>query len=503
MIFMATWCGGIATIQNVLDLLFTWLYYDYMITNTEQKMKHTRLAVCILFAASLAACGGGGGGSTPVVTPPVAAAPTATVTLSTVKAKAGDNVVVTWSSTDATSCVGSDALSTSATSGTSAVSAAVGQTKFTLTCTGPGGNKVASATLGVPLPVLASSQENKLVADAAMGPQFLPTFTNGEVLSAGYAYADFHQDGEYSMVAFTMDTTKKDSAGVLTSPGKIHFFKKSGKNWVDSTAGVLADTTGCIAPRKIIVADFNGDGKPDVFAACHGYDAPPYPAEKQHFLLSQTDGTYKHEITSFDCFCHGASAAELDKKGFASILVADQIVEKTPYFLVNNGGTFVADYTKLPKSLYNKQTWTAELLDVNKDGTYDVFLAGADVGATLADMSAVQQNPTIYYNDGSNSFVNAKTLVLPANAATGMTLDVLVSGNNAYLLRTDMPSTQSNYTSALIQKIDLTTLATSTIYSHTGEFAGTIADKTWFPWMTFYGDKIVSQNAQYGVSVGK
>lgn len=480
---MATWCGGIATIQNVLDLLFTWLYYDYMITNTEQKMKHTRLAVCILFAASLAACGGGGGGSTPVVTPPVAAAPTATVTLSTVKAKAGDNVVVTWSSTDATSCVGSDALSTSATSGTSAVSAAVGQTKFTLTCTGPGGNKVASATLGVPLPVKATSNLNAKSLNIA--PKVMPTYTStaeySESAGSGVAFGDFQQTGELSLIVVTnrvaLNPNKPNPAGV------VHFYKYVDGKPVDVTSAMLADTTGCIAPRRALVADFNNDDKPDVFVSCHGAEFGPmasWAGEQPRIILSQADGTYKNTPAPITCYCHGSSAGDITGDGNIDILTSDinRARDGRSSFVLLRGdghGNFTedptgfmaqeADYAMLGKAFYNG-AFDVELIDFNNDGKLDVFLGTSEL-----------QNPSsIVLGDGAGKFNT--TLVTFAKGTSDYHLNDAVFANGFLYVYTNLNSDQYK---SQIRKYDLTTGQYVVIYD------GAQANPSW---STFNDDNI-------------
>ena len=45
-----------------------------------------------------------------------------------------------------------------------------------------------------------------------------------------------------------------------------------------------------IGPRKIVVADFNGDGWPDIFIADFGLDASPFPGNHNWLLLSARAG---------------------------------------------------------------------------------------------------------------------------------------------------------------------------------------------------------------------
>ena len=78
----------------------------------------------------------------------------------------------------------------------------------------------------------------------------------------------------------------------------------------------MVQINGCIHPRKAIVADFNGDGRPDIFVACHGYDATPFPGEANKVVLSQPNGTYVTSNASADVgFHHGAAAADLNGDG--------------------------------------------------------------------------------------------------------------------------------------------------------------------------------------------
>ena len=110
--------------------------------------------------------------------------------------------------------------------------------------------------------------------------------------------------------------------------------------------------------------------------------------------MSQSDGSYKNIDTGIVGYFHSVSAADLNRKGYADIVVTDGHVYPQPYFLINNGdGTFTPDYTKIPASTlpyyfpgfspvtpYAMPNYETELIDFNGDGKYDLFLGGNEVG---------------------------------------------------------------------------------------------------------------------------
>jgi hypothetical protein len=67
--------------------------------------------------------------------------------------------------------------------------------------------------------------------------------------------------------------------------------------------------------RWAVALPNNRDGRPDVYFACHGVDASPFPGEQPRVLLSQPDGTYKNVTIPITCYCHGASAADINGDG--------------------------------------------------------------------------------------------------------------------------------------------------------------------------------------------
>lgn len=458
----------------------------------------------------LAGCGGGGGGGGSSSAP----APTITMTFSQPKISVGQNSTLTWSSTNATSCAASGAWSgAQATSGTATQTpSSGGATTYTLTCSGAGGQTTQSTTLAVPIPVLASSYLNKIAAANAIGPQTLPA----EVAAGNaVAFGDFFQDGTYSMVTHTCGDTNCGSNG---RPGTIHFYKMTGGQWADHTSDILSDNSGCLHPRKAIVADFNGDGKPDVLFACHGLDQSPFPGEAMHMLLSQSDGTYKNvqvadsSGTPFTGFFHSASAADFNGKGFADVVVTDNVTAATPYFLKNNGdGTFTKD-TRLPAVVPYSTTgtppvlpctsnclgagiFTAELIDFNNTGKFDLFLGGNTPNTTMNGNWA----PTIFRNNGDNTYSQSNVTELPYDSTHAtVTLDVLSTNGVIYTTSTFLNASGSYYGFSEIQKN--VGLNLSQIWVGSSAFPN---GQTWINWIIPYQGKIDSLDSSYGVSVAE
>jgi hypothetical protein len=96
-------------------------------------------------------CSGAGGTATESVTVLVVGSmrtPTVTISANPTVIDAGTSSTLTWSSTDATSCIASDGWSGNrATAGSTSTGTLNFDTTFTLTCTGPGGSTSASVTV--------------------------------------------------------------------------------------------------------------------------------------------------------------------------------------------------------------------------------------------------------------------------------------------------------------------------------------------------------------------
>ena len=353
-----------------------------------------------------------------------------------------------------------------------------------------------------PIPVKLSSYENKTAASNAIGPQPRPDGAGNAI-----AFGDFFQDGTYSMVTHTLvyNNSLPYVAGSAnaTDYGSIHFWKSVNGTWVDKTPTLLSNTTGCLHARKAIVADFNGDGIPDIFFSCHGYDATPFPGESPHILLSQKDGTYKNvTLSNITCYCHSASAVDFNNNGYADIVATYNTGVSTPFFLKNNkDGSFTADFSRLPDSnaafnTYNQPIFSAELIAFNANGKYDLWLGGDEPGGNQSGWT-----PAILPNDGNNSYVTTTPIMLPlAGPQYGLPLDIVFINGSIYLNLTPIGNdTLAIYDGVAIQKIDYPSMSSSIIYSHTGNFGTNLSG--WIDWIVPFNGLIIAMNSTYTISI--
>ncbi|WP_286758492.1 VCBS repeat-containing protein [Ralstonia sp. RL] len=457
------------------------------------------LVVSFAVAIAIAGCGGGGNS---------APSPTVSLSLDQSKVRLGQSANLTWTTTNASSCVASGAWTGSqSTSGTSMQTPTTsGSNTYTLTCTGAGGTSTQTATLTVPIPVQNSSYLN--AKNIGISAQNLPVVdpTNFEGIQNGYAFGDFFQDGSLSLVAFT-ENDPLDASGPPTVPGKVHFFKKdSSGNWVEKTSAILTDTSGCVLPRKLVVADFNNDGVPDVFASCTGYDAAPYPGENYRALLSQADGTYKNVQLPFSGYAHSASAADVNGDGNVDIVVADMRGQggKTPiYFLMGDGkGGFTADYGRVdrPEFEYATSFWTVELIQDPTTKQFNLFAGGTEPYTTSTGGQGGGTSTVIIAGGATGDYANGTKTTLPVAQGYENVMDVIIKNNTAYILRV---LSEPFYGGVAIQKVDLASGSGALIYSHTGWYPGKYLNfpSPWFSWMVPNGSYIESLNAFYGVRV--
>jgi hypothetical protein len=220
-------------------------------------------------------------------------------------------------------------------------------------------------------------------------------------------YTDLDNDGDIDVFMSGGNGTSNPS------PVEIHINDGAGNFTLDNSL-IFGAEPGAIHPRKALLGDYNGDGKLDVFVAGHGYDQPPFPGEHPLLFLTTANGLeYSSNLEAYRGFFHAAASADIDNDGDIDIFVADN---QSPFFLINDGtGNFSRNTDRLTSEVNGKPLFTAELIDIDKDGYIDLIVAGHE----FEGMDTV-----IYWGSSSNTYLSTSKTVLPPVAGQGTIVDI-------------------------------------------------------------------------------
>ena len=207
----------------------------------------------------------------------------------------------------------------------------------------------------------------------------------------------------------------------------------------------------CLHPSQIVPAHLNNDEFLDFIIPCHDYDAMPYPGEHSVVVLSDGVNNYNvSRITKQLSFYHDGASADFDGDGNADILLVD--AKKLRVFLNDGDGKFTSSDKYFPQFVTWKGAFSTEILDVNDDGHFDVFVAGHE-----DDKHGKQ--PTIFLlGSKRNKFSKKQKLLVPPVQGYGVVLDVIKKGKNLFILRTG--SGDRFYKGALVQHVSIDSLET-------------------------------------------
>jgi FG-GAP-like repeat len=169
--------------------------------------------------------------------------------------------------------------------------------------------------------------------------------------------------------------------------------------------------------REVLTADFNRDGRPDVFIADHGHvnDSDPSAGRagaQQHLILSTADGHLVDATANLPqqlTFTHSAAVADVNGDGAPDIFENNLGCCSTGHvqaqLLLNDGSghfTNAADHLHgiLTDQYGNDHSFACAFADVNGDGVPDLVLGGSEA----------QDASQILLNDGHGNFTAAETL---------------------------------------------------------------------------------------------
>jgi hypothetical protein len=405
------------------------------------------------------------------------AAPTVAASLSASKVDAGSSVLLSWSATDAESCtIAEVSTATLTSSGNLSVTPTDGgRYRYTVRCMGSGGTVAKSLDLVVPMPVFPTSYENKnsiafddtqVPTVRALGlPRVVPT--EQDSIDRSVAFGDFFQEGKYSAFVMAGNSDGRwgdDKPGDLPSVGYFLDRNADGQ-WVDRSSELFkskSDRMGCVWPSYSAVADFNHDGRPDIYMACTGFDfavpgATPeennaYGRSHQVLVLSQPDGAYvsKRIEEANPLYGHKAVAFDINGDGHVDIVTTDFIDPSqplgcgAPFVLLGRGdGTFKRDYSLIDADALRRALPECGMFNVDMvpvDGRHDLIFGGL----TARDSAGHEFWVALWVKATASGFdfMNPRLMSMPMDSASGVrasfALDVVFdTGTDSFYFKTN------------------------------------------------------------------
>nr|WP_229495978.1 FG-GAP-like repeat-containing protein [Massilia polaris] len=218
------------------------------------------------------------------------------------------------------------------------------------------------------------------------------------------------------------DFTIVTQVGTGTAPAPAFIFLGDGQgHFSDQTAAVFANGSAmnAVGGGRTLVADFNNDGRSDLFQLNFGGDAPPFPGgQNSLYLSSPSAGTLADVSATLPRTLelnHGGSTGDLNGDGFADVLL--NTLDEGSLLLMNDGtGHFnSARPGKLPRPLghtsygdYPESHTFSGIVDVNGDRRPDLILGTWD--GTMG-----KHESKVLLNDGTGDFSRQASIALPAS----------------------------------------------------------------------------------------
>lgn len=182
--------------------------------------------------------------------------------------------------------------------------------------------------------------------------------------------------------------------------------------------------------RQQVIADFNGDRRPDIFIADMGTDNtavnPGFPGQQNKLILSTAAGKFRDATANLPqrfTFTHSAAAADVNGDGAVDIFENNLSCcgrSRAPAGILLNDGTgrFTSAPSLLQGALRSQYGDTYSLActfaDVNGDGSPDLVLGATEQSGPSA----------VLLNDGRGNFRPFETLPPKLYPASGLVIDI-------------------------------------------------------------------------------
>lgn len=257
------------------------------------------------------------------------------------------------------------------------------------------------------------------ISDTINVPNFTVPFMGAQ------GSADFNGDGKIDMIGGFVNFGQP-------TKNEIKILANNGHGGFDDVTHALIEgiVPSLYQARQIVIADFNGDGRPDIFIANQGLDllSTSSPGEPNVLLLSQANGKLKDvsstHIPQFNDFSHSVSVGDVNGDGKLDLFVGNFSGTgefKQSYFLINDGaGHFTIDINSVPAGLQPPTTsfniGTSALADFNGDGHVDLFVGNHSIPG---------QPSGIYFGNETGSLANALFVPIPVETLGGHPADAV------------------------------------------------------------------------------
>lgn len=247
-----------------------------------------------------------------------------------------------------------------------------------------------------PIPEMtARGQANGIISYTNVRANDLPLTQYDGAEAFGY---DFDGDGDIDIVRLEFSYPFSQ-----VYSGQVKVFRNEGNfNFVDVTDDLIDEPMFPDHARDSEIADFDGDGVDELYIACHGYDAPPFPGSP-NLLLNYRDGKILNEFESafdparIDGFTHGSATADCDCDGDADILE----LNLEPYLFSNDGS---GNFSRSPFPLNAEYWMESTFIDFDADGDADLVIGSA---------SDTPQPSKLLVNNGQGVFEEREGVNLP------------------------------------------------------------------------------------------